>query len=210
MERNERMDFYKGMLMWGVLWGHCITVLLLGTNNDIGIHVILRTYDMPMFMLISGYYLRYGNVYKKKTIGTLLRDKITTILFPLVLWSLISTRGVTIFNYYFLWAILLSVVLIIIVHLIFRESVWEYIALGIISVGLNFVPFDFFNCSYLFPFFVIGYVLNTNSLLFKRINGGGILLFGHYGYYSSPSYVFGRKILPYGRPAHSLRLWTQE
>lgn len=85
MERDNKHDFYKGLLMWGVVWGHCITVLLNGAENNIGIHLILRTYDMPFFMLISGFFFAFS--IKKYTLKDLLKNKITTILLPTFFWD---------------------------------------------------------------------------------------------------------------------------
>ena len=54
MERNSSVDYYNGMLMWWVVWGHTITCLLQNAPSEVGIHPIFRKYDMPFFMLISG------------------------------------------------------------------------------------------------------------------------------------------------------------
>lgn len=56
MPRDARFDFYKGMFIWGVVWGLAITALLNGQINDVGKHPIMRTYDMPGFMAISGFF----------------------------------------------------------------------------------------------------------------------------------------------------------
>ena len=57
MNRNAKWDFYKGMLIWGVVIGHMITALKAGGDCYVWLHTFLRTYDMPMFAFISGYFI---------------------------------------------------------------------------------------------------------------------------------------------------------
>lgn len=153
--------------MFGVIWGHVITVLLAGCQNSIGIHVIMRTYDMPLFMMISGYFLALG--FKRKTFSRMLKDKITTILLPTILWSLIASRGKSMFNYYFCYAVFLSSIIIIIGNLMNKN--FKVIFLTGIALMLQVLPFKF-NMSYLYPFFLLGYFFNVR-LIENLKHGGG-------------------------------------
>ena len=56
-KRNAKYDFYRGLLMLGVVWGHTITALRYGIGGSSGLLHFFRTYDMPMFAFISGYFL---------------------------------------------------------------------------------------------------------------------------------------------------------
>lgn len=166
MERDLRLDLCRGMLMFGVIWGHAITVLLNGYPNVIGIHPIFRTYDMPLFMILSGYFLALA--INRKTKVQMLKDKITTILIPTILWSLIASRGKSIFNYYFCYSVFLSSVLVILGNCMNKN--FKVLFLCGIAMLLQIVPFKF-NMSYLYPFFLLGYFFKSN-LMDKVIHGG--------------------------------------
>jgi fucose 4-O-acetylase-like acetyltransferase len=93
------------MLIWGVVIGHMITVLKCGSDTTVWLHTFLRTYDMPMFAFICGYFLR-KSIYKHSWKNVMLR-KIETILYPTVLWNVILnvlTRNMSIYLWY-LWSI---------------------------------------------------------------------------------------------------------
>ena len=155
MERDKELDFLKGMLMWGVVWGHVISCLLNKYTYAIWIHTFFRTYDMPMFMLLSGYFLSLS--IHKYSLFQLIRNKTTTILFPTLIWAAIESNFHTIFSYYFLYAIFCSSIVVSIIEktIIFK---WLKISLYLlIIVGLHLVPYKLGNLAYLFPYFVVGY-----------------------------------------------------
>lgn len=160
MERNERVDFYKAMLMLGVVWGHCITNLLAGDNNNIGIHTIVRTYDMPMFMLISGYYLAFS---MRKKWRTIVKDKFVRIVVPTLFWGLLICRG-NIFNaldcLYFLCAIFLSAIIVASIGKLINCHYIQAVSFIFVTILSNFIPLYLYNLSYLFPYFALGYLVN--------------------------------------------------
>lgn len=84
--RNLLVDFYKGVLMLGVVWGHTITALRNGEGASLYLLTFFRTYDMPFFMLLSGYFLFYSMKNNKWQIVMI--DKIGTILIPLIVWEI--------------------------------------------------------------------------------------------------------------------------
>ena len=158
MARDPRFDFYKGMLIWGVIWGHVITALLNGDVNDIGIHRIFRTYDMPFFMAVSGYFFSFST--KKYKLGQLLLNKASMIALPALIWGIILHPGKMPFGYsYFLWAVFWSSVFVGILSLIQSRAV-QIVACILLTIGLHFVPCSpvtIYNLPYLFPYFAIGY-----------------------------------------------------
>lgn len=171
MKRDISLDICKGLLMFGVVWGHAITVLLAGHTNNIGIHLIMRTYDMPLFMMISGYLLAAG--LERKSINVMFIDKITTILIPTILWSLIASRGKSIWNYYFCHSVFCSSVIVMFACLPIIKKIRNAF-LCVIAIVLQFLPFDF-NMSYLYPFFILGGILN--SKLMTKMKSGGVFPF---------------------------------
>lgn len=144
--------------MIGVIWGHLITNLLCGDPNTISIHWIFRTYDMPLFMLISGYFLSQS--LKKRSTVQLLVDKITTILLPTMLGCLVYCFMYNTFNVskflYFLWAIFISSEIIIICNFAKKSNLKIFLML-IPLILLHLTSRSLFNLPYLYPFFLLGY-----------------------------------------------------
>ncbi len=159
MARDHRFDFYKGMLIWGVLWGHVITALLNGDANDIGIHRIFRTYDMPFFMVISGHFFSLST--KKYNLSKLVLNKLSMIALPALVWAIILHPGKLPFGYsYFLWAVFWSSIIMGILGSLLKSRFVQIFICLLLTIGLHFVPcppVTIYNLPYLFPFFAIGY-----------------------------------------------------
>lgn len=163
MERNEVYDFYKAILMFGVVWGHAITSFG-GGDVPCNITWFLRLYDMPFFMLISGFFCNIS--IKKYSMSVLLLDKTTTILVPAVLWSIIISRKLVLYyaGYYFLYAVYFSSVIVIIVEKVCNRDNLKYLnwmCYSFIIVLLYLIDSKPFNLCYLFPFFLLGYKNDT-------------------------------------------------
>ncbi len=156
MIRDDKIDFYKGMLMWGVVWGHTITCLLQDALNEVGIHPIFRTYDMPFFMLISGYFLSFSM--KKYSFANLIKNKVTTIALPTIFWILLSSKFSRIYpGYYFLWAVFFSSVIMCLINKILTHKILQIMIYALIVIILHCQPYSLENLPYLFPYFVLGY-----------------------------------------------------
>lgn len=156
--RNELIDFYKGFLMFGVIWGHTITALKGGQDvGPIFIHTFLRIYDMPFFMILSGFFL--GKSMLKNNSKNVFLNRVSMILFPVVLWNL-AVRNLNFSSFYFLWAVFLSSVISIIGFRLGRyfKKKGIYIELSLeclVIIGLYVVNIPW-NMFYLYPFFVVG------------------------------------------------------
>ena len=169
--RDGKLDFYKGLLIWSVVLGHCVNVFC---PNDHILHVILRTFDLPMFMYISGFLLK-GSIarydWKHLTV-----NKITHIVFPAIIWSGISF---VVFQdrcfYYFLWAVFISSVIICLINAFFKK-LWQVMTLLlIVAVVFHLIPKNIVNISFLYPFFLIGYYSDNIS----KVNWGkGVVSLG--------------------------------
>ena len=57
-KRDTGIDFIKGILIFGVVYGHVITALTVGSHQQVWLHTFMRTFDMPFFMLLSGFFFR--------------------------------------------------------------------------------------------------------------------------------------------------------
>lgn len=126
---------------------------------------------MPFFMLVSGYFLRFSIV--KYNTCKQLENKLTTILIPSMIWSLILSLGKSPLGYYFLLAIFLSSVTIILVERLFKEKLRWLIYLLIILL-LYTTSIKSFNLCYLFPFFLLGY---KSKLWHKNIKAISFVIF---------------------------------
>lgn len=172
--RNQKVDFYKGLLMWGVIWGHTITALANNTLNEgIFIHVFFRLYDMPFFMILSGYFL-YKSLEKNNSFKNILQDKITQLLVPILLWNwIIHFPYPSIESFYFLWAVFISSILTITIHTITKKLKYKSFFRLIFFLGIILSLYLFshgqFNLFYLYPFFILGYLSNTFKIKSKCI-----------------------------------------
>lgn len=172
--RNDRMDYFKGLLMLGVIWGHTITALKSGTDLNVYVHVFVRTYDMPFFMLISGLFL--AKSVDKYVPWKNILNKISSIMIPLVVWNgifyilqcviflfmgkgLFSFKGllVSFTGSWFLWSALACSCLMIAICGMFKKTQTRAIISFLISLSLLFVPKDMWHLAFMFPFFAVGF-----------------------------------------------------
>jgi len=178
MDRKENpLDFLKGLLMLGVIYGHAVTALKGPYSVSTPLALLVRTYDMPFFMVISGYLL--SKTVRKYPLGRHLANRVGGTVVPTVFlggifavitylflgsFSLLNCVRY-ILNIWFIWASVISAVVILLVeHLIPWERL-RLAAYALIAVGFHFLPVDTYNLSYMFPFYVLG-------LLYSRYFAG--------------------------------------
>ncbi len=163
--REERWDFYKGFLIFSVIWGHCINALRAGEFYSVWIHIFLRSFDMPMFAFISGVFLR-KSCQKRSCVENLL-NKIGTILLPVVLWNIIynligGKPGFYIGRFWFLWSIFFVSCVIILIDTFFKNYKLIQIIVFIITLVLfHTVINDSWNIGFLLFPCIIGYYYNS-------------------------------------------------
>ena len=116
-KRDTTVDFIKGMLILGVVYGHVIHILM-SPRQSIWLHTFLRTFDMAFFMILLGYFLRKSLA--RNGVLRVIGNRVTMIFVPIVLWTLIRGQ-VNIFGgmYYFLWAVLVSSIYLAILMIAF-------------------------------------------------------------------------------------------
>ena len=118
IKRDEKFDFFKGLLMVGVVLGHVLNAIQGEGGKSFWIHEFVRTYDMPMFAFITGIFIK-KSCNKRGVIQNIIL-KIKGLLYPAILWSLIfalptgslvpNTGGL-----WFLYSIFISSVIIILI-----------------------------------------------------------------------------------------------
>jgi fucose 4-O-acetylase-like acetyltransferase len=165
-DRDLSVDFVKGMLMWCVIYGHSIDALCGGlSHSPVWLHSFVRTFDLPLFMVISGFFLRRG--IERKSLSIVVLDRITMLFVPIAAWTLL--RGhLNVFSgmYYFLWAVLVSSLICVAARCAVSfcdgkvSKILELSLLIVAAFSLYIVKIPW-NLFYLFPFFVFGYCLRN-------------------------------------------------
>lgn len=172
--RDGKLDFFKGLLIWSVVLGHCLNVLCPGTI----LHMVIRTFDLPMFMYISGYLMR-GSIVRYNW-KQLVVNKVTNIAFPAVVWIAVSLLFGDLHSYYFLWAIFASSV-IVCLCVKAGEKVSAHACRGALLLAsvvvFHLIPKNIVNMSFLFPFFVIGYYSQNISRVGWKVGIASLALF---------------------------------
>lgn len=172
--RNDRMDYFKGILMLGVILGHAVTAFKSGISLSVDSHIFVRTYDMPFFILISGMFL--AKSVDKYVPWKNILNKISSILVPILIWNGIfyiikcvmmlllgnSNFSLTgLFNSFleswFLWSALVCSCVMIVICSIFKQIYLRLIASIIVSVVCLFIPTDMWNIAFMFPFYSMGF-----------------------------------------------------
>lgn len=153
------------MLMWCVVYGHTVDALLCGTRHSpVWLHVFVRTFDLPFFMVLSGYFLNRS--LEKRSAWSVALNRVSMIFAPIAVWTLLRGHlNVFCGTYYFLWAVLASGMICIAGHV---ATSWlprrmgkglEFLLYAGMTVLLHFVNIPW-NLFYLFPFFAAGYFMN--------------------------------------------------
>ena len=184
-ERNRWLDIVKGLTIFLMILGHCI-------QNGNGaayissqafwsdkVTIFIYSFHMPLFMLISGYFLHYS--LKKRPLVKALRNKINHLLYPIIIFNLynyiigntayidnlfyiiinLNDLAFKIFDgYWFLWTVLIFSILVTLVHFLLKDNLVIYI---VIFFLLFFIPNFIFNLQtfridFMYPFFIIGYL----------------------------------------------------
>lgn len=175
-QRDGFIDFVKGLLMIGVIWGHAITALSQDNfETGVWIHQFFRIYDMPFFMVISGFFLKVG--LRKYSGINLLVNRIGMILIPIIFWTLLRFT-LDYNNFYFLWAVLVSSFICIVSNFISKKTI-TYLEpiismVFIIILHIVHIPWNLF---YLFPFFCVGYYLTDLKFKLSTTNFVLVLMF---------------------------------
>ena len=191
MERDITLDLTKGLLIILVVLGHAIQFSF-GVDFTESkqffydpVFIIIYSFHMPLFMLISGY-LFYNS--SKKNIKALVKSKLLAIGIPMLsflflgnlpkyLSCIINGYFVAFISNYirdiggsytmwFLFSILLNMSIIVTIKKISNNKYVQYILMTLVFVGSMFIPDNYLLGvhKYMFPFFCIGYILKQNNV----------------------------------------------
>ncbi len=194
--RNLTADFLKGILILCVLYGHSVSMIngLRNITWDKSIvNIFVTSFEMPLFILISGYFLAFS--LNKKTPKTVLWKRIVSIALPLAIWEGIpAVLKVFLHNSFsvkelakvvyqcvfpgrlwflscFLFCTIFVVVVEALLRRIKRKSVLlclEFLIYTGIIIVLHKVWHSFVHVPFLFPFFLTGFLVAKYELLQKK------------------------------------------
>ena len=176
-KRNITLDILKGFAIFCVVWGHFIQqgTLLSGIdcfNNPL--EQFIYSFHMPLFMIISGY-LMYQSINKRSIIQQWIHWCKNLVL-PLVAWTILANLFICIYQlmsagtlnlaslhynqYWFIFSLLACGIIATLIKAIFKNSS----VIFLLSGGIIFLTtINIFNIGWMFPFFIVGYLLNKHS-----------------------------------------------
>ena len=213
--RNARIDMLKGILIFLVVWAHAIQYSFgyeYGENfecfND-GIHRIICSFHMPLFMAISGYLFYYSN---KKPAIVIVKSKLQNIGIPyltfctisLLLFNMSAIRDLDWMNilgsykngFWFLTSYLLNSLIVLTVTRVVNNRNCQYLLFSVIGISALFIPGEYlYNThAYVYPAFVVGYIVNELEIKIRikkwMTIPAMILLCGSAFYFSRDLYVY--------------------
>jgi fucose 4-O-acetylase-like acetyltransferase len=196
MQRNEFLDFAKGVLITLVTIGHAIQYVVYRGVDFWGDPLFKSIYmfHMPLFMAISGY-LSYAGLQNVSNLPAFFSRRSLSYLVPIVSWAVVFQVSLfafseqapplqdlplaigreSIWSQWFLWALLGSIAVTVIAAQ-FRKYAWA--AAATIFCGFMALP-DLGNVylfKYTFPFFVAGYFAARYPAAFVAASKSSILL----------------------------------
>lgn len=187
--RNDFIDYLKGVAIFLVIWGHAIQY---SPHNNFdfllnSVFIFIYSFHMPLFMFISGYLYLYS--FKNRSFKKVLQNRFFQLIIPIMSWSLVYNflqfvikfkslqntnffRQISIFfisyikslpyELWFLWAVFYCSIITIICKSFFKDNIYSYI---IIFVIMLLIP-DNLNSQmvkFMFPYFAVGYLYNKNK-----------------------------------------------
>lgn len=159
--RDERWDFYKGILMFCIVTGHTITVLKAGVQDPVWLLIFIRTFDVPMFAFITGVFLKKSC--NKHSWRENILNKIGSILVPIIIWNwifnlLLGHPSISVKRFWFLWSIFFCCCIIILIDAIAKQrKVLRGTLFFSVVILSHTIIIDPWNIGFLFFPCVIGY-----------------------------------------------------
>ena len=194
--RNKAADFVKGILIFCVLYSHSIQKI--DSLRDASwttsfVNVFVTSFEMPLFILVSGYFLYLS--LSRRSYKDVLIKRFVSIAIPIFVWEALPYIFKLVINFkdngfsvisvlkiaykcifpgklWFLGAYLFCTVFLIGVEwfcgLIKNKNgrtAVKLIIYGVLIIVLQFIKYPFMHIPYLFPFFLMGFLLSKYDVL---------------------------------------------
>lgn len=198
-QRNITADFVKGVLILCVMYGHSVTMInglrgVTWTNSPV--NVFVSAFEMPLFILISGFFLFFS--LQRRSYKDVLIKRIVSIAIPLAVWegvpaiySFVITTINNGFSFvellkipykcifpgklWFLAAYLICSIIVIIVEWVLsfiksenKREIFLGVTYILILIAMNFINLQVSNVQFLFVFFLIGFYVSKYDLLNRK------------------------------------------
>lgn len=191
-ERMPEWDFIKGLLIIFVVWGHVCSYISDFNYESNELTSVIRLYQMPMFILISGYFQKSCNTIHDVKIRAI--KIFRTLFIPYICWSVVGC------SFYLGMSLILSNSLIPLggykcIQLLYRQSIllWFlgclilcellYAVLSFISEKYNTkifilvlsivfsitISYNIWYFNFLWPFFLCGVLFNRSGNYITRL-----------------------------------------
>ena len=159
VKRDNRFDFYKGVLIFGVVYGHMLAALQ-DSAGPYAIHRFIRTYDMPMFSFISGFFL-YTSLLRN-TLKTNILNKIGGILLPSLLWEYVPCFLTGRFHivpsgFWFTYSLFSCLLIVIVIESLLKHFLIKTILYGLVILIFHTIIIDRYKIGFLLCPCIVGY-----------------------------------------------------
>lgn len=193
MERIKEWDFIKGILIFCVLYGHInayITPSSIGDAFNISPTLVIRLFQMPLFILVSGNFAKsvdsFGSYIK------VFEKYFTRLVIPYIIWCLIlaltknhDDSSTLILDFRESIGLLWFIPMLLMSHFVFTTYSLILSQLGLFSgksvllllvmhiIFSMLLPNDICNYFFLFPFYIAGFFLKNVDIhsLLNRLRG---------------------------------------
>lgn len=227
--RDLLADVLKGFGIILVVLGHCIQTgsgsefLENAAYFEDKLYQFIYTFHMPLFMAVSGYYAwnSINRAVSPQDIKKMIKNKCACMIVPNLAWkplemAYIALTGGYMYhnfemlckdffvgvltNFWFLWAVLYSFLLVCVMHYRFKDSSWIY---ALIFIAAFFTPdgLGLNAYKYMLPYYLIGFYVNKNKslLLIDGFNQSkkmlaaflcGIIFFALASFFNRDSFIY--------------------
>lgn len=183
-QRNDYIDFIKGIVITLVVLGHCISIIEYHYSDDVYLDKLFKliyTFHMPILIAISGYY-SYHSV-NKKTLFSFTKTRFNQLIIPMLIWCIIQTIIILlstnnsnieeffkilfnsfIYQYWFIWAIFVYSIFISILNKLKMDNIIILIISILLFTLVDTKILSFHLIKTCIPFFIIGYLLAKTDI----------------------------------------------
>jgi fucose 4-O-acetylase-like acetyltransferase len=179
-QRNNLIDYLRGLAIFLVIWGHSIQFLSTTSFNALAdtVFIVIYSWHMPCFIGMAGWLFFPSQ--KNKSFGSIVSSKTKQILVPLMIWSGIRLLAdgsesmehgnfsfLTAGKYlsfvttalWFLWSAYLCSLINAVISKFTSDKPWIY-ALATLLILLLPNTQSFYMVKYMVPYFFAGYLYN--------------------------------------------------
>lgn len=178
--RNLAIDSLKGFAIFLVCWGHSIQFLKKDANSffDNPLFILIYSFHMPLFMMISGYLFFYS--LRKDSLIGITRRRLFQLIVPSVSWfileSLLINRDINIpnikygavFPFWFLSSLFMACITMAISKFILKDSPWVFFILIFLTSLFFGDSWNMDRTKFLAPYFLLGFCAHYFMGLIER------------------------------------------